>query len=80
MKYQPIETAPKDGTDVLIWQRWCYVPIVASWQNYGLSSGGRWYANFEHYDCDSDACVMSTLDQSLITHWAPLPTPPESEA
>lgn len=30
--WQPIETAPKDGTPVLVWwAHWCNHPIVASW-------------------------------------------------
>lgn len=76
MKYQPIDTAPKDGTEVLLWEKYGYVPVVALYS----VQAGKWRASREHYDVDGDAYLVDTLCQEIITHWAPLPTPPESEA
>ena len=59
-QWQPIETAPKDGTWVLIWCGWVGHPRSSafehgSWQNL------PWVANSKDYN---------------PTHWMPLPAPP----
>jgi hypothetical protein len=72
-----IETAPKDGTEVLIWARWdwdgmngedCsqeYSWAVASWEDY--NRGGRWVSvSANPY---SDVAVNPT-------DWEPLPPAP----
>jgi len=64
MKWQPIETAPKDGTRYLIFQPYgggfdiyeaCYVG--------GYESGNVWFSKGR--------------DVYNPTHWMPLPPPPE---
>lgn len=72
MTWQPIETAPKDGQEVLIWEKWGNTPVVA-WYSERKS---KWFAGTEHYDTDGDACVIDRLSQELISHWQPLPPPP----
>lgn len=83
MNWQPIETAPKDGTWVLL----CggetteddYLgdgvlikrPVVAFWDNEGgLLDDGAWY--FCYWDGD----WRDGYDNP--THWMPLPEPPQS--
>lgn len=63
--WRPIETAPKDRF-VLLWcprdkSRW-----LAKWQN------GRWYGV-----CDLGLTRDSVMHRDAITHWRPLPAPPE---
>ena len=59
--WQPIETAPKDGTDVLLGaEGWV---IIGSWFRFDDEGNGRWM----HED-------GATCDP---THWQPLPSPPE---
>jgi len=72
MTWQPIETAPKDGTEVLLWEKHTYVPVVGLYR----VQAGKWRASQEHYDVDGDGCVVDTLCQEYITHWMPLPAPP----
>ncbi len=72
MKWQPIETAPKDGTYVLLSEKYRYVPVVGY---YSIQSR-RWRASQEHYDVDGDGYIVDTLCQELITHWMPAPAPP----
>lgn len=72
--WQPIEKAPKDGRDLLLWESGSSVPVVASWRD-GRRPG--WHASQEHYNTDGDACVVDTLWQDGITHWMPLPAAPE---
>jgi hypothetical protein len=68
MDWQPIETAPKDGTHILI-----YCPeekrIVSSWwwNQPKTKRGGAWYGTDP----------MDRLNWiQFPTHWTPLPPPP----
>jgi hypothetical protein len=81
-EWQPIETAPRDGTNILVWVRGeC---AVAYWVKdafgkcWGLSTP-------RHKDDPSKMRTYSTLGPRLWegmvidegpTHWRPLPTPP----
>ena len=72
--WQPIETAPKDGTRVLLWIEWSDVPVV------GEFSHGRWQADTEHYSVSCGAgCYGGSVSSDRYmkpTHWRPLPAPP----
>ncbi len=71
MDWQPIETAPRDGTEILLWApdyshragigAWC--DVIGAWSaDIGSMEDG--VAVFEG-DCDGPS------------HWMPLPAPPE---
>ena len=62
-EWQPIETAPKDGTEILAWSRREGV-FVVFW--YTLMGGWCWTA----HDLDGDETMNPT-------HWMPLPELPE---
>tara|TARA_Y100000310_G_scaffold63233_1_gene58530 strand:- start:2296 stop:2508 length:213 start_codon:yes stop_codon:yes gene_type:complete len=69
MKWQPIDTAPKDGTEILV---------------YGRSKKERWQmftVVFWQYNCwtlTETGGYAEDSDPSLDpTHWMPLPDPPE---
>jgi len=69
MNWRPIETAPKDATEVILggpgWSASCrYI------------NGRRRCGWFEMQD-DFDVC--EPIDDMDITHWQPLPEPPEEE-
>lgn len=77
-EWQPIETAPKDGTSVLI--------IGAAWREPVIS---RWYVHYLHGKPDprrppeweqQDMCGGFGSYNGPIhpTHWMPLPEPPET--
>ena len=61
-EWQPIETAPKDGTRVLVVERGTV--SIADWFD-----GNGW---------EPGACWWATDSGSLrdVTHWMPLPEPP----
>ena len=79
MEWQPIETAPKDGTRLLFWDGVCHK--VGHWRDESYkeerfvkekTNGDRIYKWFTvdlgHWDID---------DYEINpTHWMPLPTPP----
>lgn len=73
MNWQPIETAPKDGTDILVWYS-------------GAVRVTRWYVHYMNGHPDLrrapewDQDVMygpSYYGPMEPTHWMPLPQPPE---
>jgi hypothetical protein len=73
-EWQKIETAPKDGTPILLWWRYCGdVPTVGRWFcdndiTEGLSEG--WAG-------EDDSCIP--INQHDCTHWQPLPPPPSEQ-
>ena len=65
MSWQPIETAPKDGTRIAIKFR-SGNRHEANWQT---TYGGEWHTDSYKY--------LPWADQAEITHWMPLPEPPQ---
>lgn len=68
-EWQPIETAPKDGTHILGWAKRFACPRAIYWQpcgdrNYPHPEGGFWLS------------VIGKKHSGLATHWMPLPEPP----
>lgn len=63
MTWQPINTAPKDGTPFLYWDvtGWC----VLRW------SDGAWCSTIECEDIDEQR-----IEITLPAFWMPLPEPP----
>ena len=64
-RWRPIETAPKDGTEVLVFvppNRLSVNPFVAQARN---PTGAQWWAR--------------RVGSIKPTHWMPLPDPPEEE-
>jgi hypothetical protein len=64
MEWQPIETAPKDGTPILIYETTLgpvtYVCFWNSFHEYWVEAEGEQYSSFNP------------------THWMPLPEPPKT--
>lgn len=71
MSWQPIETAPKDGTVILGWR---YYAVAMKWTGH---HGYPWEAI--HLD---GVCELMgngfVSDDNALTHWMPLPDPPRS--
>jgi hypothetical protein len=68
-EWQPIATAPKDGTPIDLW----------------ISGSNRRFADcrfhrgmWQHWwmDCFGSGMDWQSLDSHKPTHWMPLPTPP----
>ena len=59
--WQPIATAPKDGSDIIAWRRGVGgYPIAVSW-----------------YDNEWRAWEDLSYDDSALSHWQPITPPPE---
>lgn len=76
--WQPIETAPKDGTEILVWcksggvarVRWnSYRHDGMDWQDWEMRAD-RWHAAHDP--------VGDQLYATVASHWMPLPSPPSS--
>jgi len=72
--WQPIETAPKDGTRVLLWVcdfgRW--LCVCGSWDNDRHATKPKPY--WTHDNARSNGIRDTRANQP--THWMPLPPPP----
>jgi hypothetical protein len=67
MDWQKIETAPKDGTKVLVWSE------DHPWRELGIAFWGR--SNpMNRPAWQGGHCRIDHIDQP--THWMPLPAPP----
>ena len=68
--WREIESAPKDGTPLLLWWRGCYWPGVGRYEVGGDNDRD------EGWRCDGDECTPK--NQQDCTHWMPLPPPPSN--
>jgi len=69
-QWQPIETAPKDGTEVLVWCEHHGTAYLAIFENHFPNQG--WFCADAYPDGWTELCVDPT-------HWMPLPEPPGGE-
>jgi len=69
-EWLPIETAPKDGTEVLVFSPDVYYPVeIVTWQK-NPYNGDAWA---------SARCVDGLTISGRPTHWMPLPPPPPDD-
>lgn len=86
MTWQPIESAPKDGTEVLVWFRGrC---VVAEFGAIWHPDNKHWYVRNAPTEQDDKSNIVQQIDPPTIdgrpipgcwigpTHWMPLPDPP----
>jgi hypothetical protein len=74
-EWQPIETAPKDGSDILGAWHWSYTD-----EDTGETESG-WCIDKCHWVEDENSTGWrASINAARPTHWMPLPDPPkESE-
>jgi hypothetical protein len=73
MEWQPIETAPRDRTPLVLWESHGAEPLIGWWCDFDC----RWVASKTYYDTDGNACVVDNVYSEGVTHWMPLPQPPK---
>lgn len=88
-EWQPIETAPKDGTEIVAWRDdsgW-FAAFFGSCENLCLSDGeieaainevGEDSFFLETWWAFTQDGVQRLEGSERPTHWMPLPTPPEN--
>ena len=75
MEWQPIETAPKDGTHFLMWSEESDWPEAIRWVDYDedvqeeLGAVGYWAYSEE---------VLSEMAEANPTHWMPYEPPKDT--
>lgn len=76
MEWQPIETAPRDGTAILLWWKHCPTPSVGCWDiGLGDESDTRYVCHPQGWISEGDDCIPK--NQQDCTHWMHLPAPPK---
>ena len=71
-EWQPIETAPRDGTQVLLWGSYNQSVCVGAWRRGGwdaMHEGSRVIESESDFGTDYKKCDPPS-------HWMPLPEPP----
>lgn len=71
-EWQPIETAPKDGTPIIIgcnYDRMGKQQVTLAWYERGLWTEGV------YWDDDEEEFLISQCE-FRASHWMPLPAPP----
>lgn len=71
--WQPIETAPKDGTRVLVATK--AAVYIAKYGEYRKEDS--YFYGWYEYDCD-DPWYSTDFQYHPLTHWRPLPELPEA--
>ena len=78
-EWQPIESAPKDGTDIHVWVRGSLVPVPAHFTSREYFA--REYDNPEYMEEGWYPSYGFLFDLPEITidptHWIPIPEPPQ---
>ena len=76
--WQGIETAPRDGTRLLLWDAKRGVAVSGLWYTdpgrddpSGYDPGGSWWA------ADDDVLVWDDANDEAPTHWMPFSEPPQ---
>lgn len=72
-KWQPIETAPKDGSTIILWGKYHSEPVTAAW-----APRGKWASRWDGVtviEAQGDT-YTDYAEPTAPTHWRPLPAPP----
>jgi hypothetical protein len=73
-EWQPIETAPKDGTEILAWEDE-YIPYVCTYWRGGVTSLG--HNLMESWQLVNIFGSIENNRDIEPTHWMELPKPPK---
>lgn len=75
-EWKPIETAPKDGTDILIAQAGCERVYKGGWATQAETGHGAWRVSDNFWSEAEGAFLSIKLTDDFATHWMPIPAPP----
>lgn len=72
-EWQPIESAPKDGTRIVVWNGAAH---FARWSDDCHMGQFEKAPGWQVFECEDDTFYAWGLSASEVTHWMPLPQPP----
>ena len=76
--WMPIETAPKDGTRILLWDANKQIAISGCWHSDGgRDDPGGYEPAWAWWTADDDVLMWDGGPDDHPTHWQPLPEPPQ---
>lgn len=76
IKWISVKEGMPDNTDeVLVFERWCEVPFIGWYDKIRK----LWCLNYDFLDIVGNAYGEDNITQKEVTHWMPLPEPPEGE-
>lgn len=77
MEWQPIETAPKDGSKILVWADGYEWPEIVCFEKYddetAIEAGEPGYWRY----AEELIANVADVEPDMLTHWMPLPAAPE---
>ena len=68
-KWNPFDTAPKDGRKILAYEKWNDVPFILYWNDIH----NYWCVDRSNFDTDGNAYVIDTVNRSNIIGWLDFP-------
>lgn len=71
-EWRDISSAPKDGTDIMLWCHFSLKPSIAICRYHESGRAGA-HGRFVWLDQGG-----STIAERIPTHWMPLPEPPQT--
>ena len=74
-EWLPIESAPKDGSSVLVWSK-RGGRAIAWWSNDAIIFEGEDRPHWVAFNCDDYFYSVHLIGDREPTHWQPLPEPP----
>ena len=83
MEWQPIETAPKDGSMFLCWvsaERWSSEDGGGSVRSHDVSQVDFCWWRDNHGNGYFDPACGQIGDSQDVTHWMPLPAAPKEQS
>lgn len=75
-KWMSIETAPKDGRDIIISDKTGHVRTT-HWCKCDIYKDYHYHIVEAWFDYDDDGIIRALIEEEEPTHWMPMPKPPK---
>jgi len=80
MSWRPIETAPRDGSRLLLWHPTLNLAISGCWHSEPERNDPSGYAPaWAWWVSDADLIIWDSGPEDVPSHWMPLEVPPNAD-